>query len=201
MTDDLKIYNPRKFENLVKVFFNPSSVQFHQSQNTFIKVSEKVMNHCIWCMTYVINWPELVNQECNLGTSMWKWQTPAWWSDSLLLILHCMLFVVPYFHWTKDDELANAPYIGICLIQWVPQLFEQFLHVNKLCKIECCGNKMRKIVQNMILTWGLELKPNLLRRATLSGQHSLFYRWEKAGVPLLPSKYNGRRGSSTFSHL
>ena len=117
MTDDLKIYNPRKFENLVKVFFNPSSVQFHQSQNTFIKVSEKVMNHCIWCMTFEINWPELVNQECNLGTSMWKWQTPAWWSDSLLLILHCMLFVVPYFHWTKDDELANASYIGICLIK------------------------------------------------------------------------------------
>ena len=56
-------------------------------------------------------------------------------------------------------------------VQWVPQLFEQqeFFHVYKSCKIECCGNKMHQIVQNMILTWGLELKLSLLWRATLSG--------------------------------
>ena len=34
--------------------------------------------------------------------------------------------------------------------------------VNKSYKIECCGNKMHKIVQNMILTRGLELKLSLL---------------------------------------
>ena len=80
------------------------------------------------------------------------------------------------------------------------QLFEQleFFHVNKSCKIECCGNKTHQIVQNMILTWGLELKLSLSLRTTISGQHSLFHRWEKAGVPLFPSKYNGRWGSPTF---
>ena len=91
-----------------------------------------------------------------------------------------------------------------CLsIQRVPQLFEQleFFYVNKSCKIECCGNKMHQIVQNVILTWGLELKLSLLWRATLSGQHSLFYRWEKVGEPLLPLYFDGSRGTPAFSHL
>ena len=34
--------------------------------------------------------------------------------------------------------------------------------VNKSCKIECCGNKMHQIIQNMILSWSLELKLSLL---------------------------------------
>ena len=48
-------------------------------------------------------------------------------------------------------------------IQWVPQLFErqEFFHANKSCNIECCGNKMNQIVQNMILS-RLELKLSLL---------------------------------------
>ena len=39
-------------------------------------------------------------------------------------------------------------------IQWVPQLFEQldFFHVNKSCKIECCGNKMHQVIQDMIVS-------------------------------------------------
>ena len=88
-------------------------------------------------------------------------------------------------------------------IHWVPQLFEQLesFHVNKSCKIECCGNKMHQIVQNMILTWGLELKLSLLWRTTISGQHSLFYRWEKVSKPLLSLYFNRRRGSYSFSHL
>ena len=49
-------------------------------------------------------------------------------------------------------------------VQWVPQLFErvEFFHINKFCKIECCGNKMPQIVKNMILSQGLELKLSLL---------------------------------------
>ena len=45
-------------------------------------------------------------------------------------------------------------------IQWVPQLFEQleFFHVNKSCKIGCCGNNTYQIIQNMILSQGSELK-------------------------------------------
>ena len=41
-----------------------------------------------------------------------------------------------------------------------PQLFEriEFFHVNKPCKIECCGNKTHQNVQNRIMTQGLELK-------------------------------------------
>ena len=39
-------------------------------------------------------------------------------------------------------------------VQWVPRLFErrEFFHVNKSCKIECCGKKMHQIIQNMILS-------------------------------------------------
>ena len=60
-------------------------------------------------------------------------------------------------------------------IQWVPQLFERldFFHINKSCKIERCGNKIHQIVQNMILSRGLELKLSLLGRTTISGQHPL----------------------------
>ena len=49
-------------------------------------------------------------------------------------------------------------------VQWMPQLFErqEFSYANKSCKIECCGNKMPQIVQNMILSQGLELKLSLL---------------------------------------
>ena len=45
-------------------------------------------------------------------------------------------------------------------IQWVPQLLErpEFFHVNKSCRIEYCGNN--QIIQNMILSRGLELKLN-----------------------------------------
>ena len=44
-------------------------------------------------------------------------------------------------------------------LQWVPQLFEriEFFHVNMSCKIECCGNKTHQIIQNMILSHGLNL--------------------------------------------
>ena len=54
-------------------------------------------------------------------------------------------------------------------IQWVPQLFEQlvFFHVNKSCKIECCGNKMHQIVQNMIMTRGLVLKSCSQRKSRI----------------------------------
>ena len=48
--------------------------------------------------------------------------------------------------------------------QWVPKLFEraEFFHVNKSCKIECCGNETHQIIQNVILSQGLELKLSLL---------------------------------------
>ena len=36
------------------------------------------------------------------------------------------------------------------------------MHVNKSCKIECCDNKTYQIIQNMILSQGLELKLSLL---------------------------------------
>ena len=49
-------------------------------------------------------------------------------------------------------------------IQWVPELLERadLFHVNKSCKIECCSNKTHQIIQNMILSRGLELKLSLL---------------------------------------
>ena len=54
----------------------------------------------------------------------------------------------------------------ICIhcVQWVPQLFErlEFLHVNRSRKTEFCGNRTHQIIQNMILSPGLELKLSLL---------------------------------------
>ena len=49
-------------------------------------------------------------------------------------------------------------------VQWVPELLEHvdLFHVNKSCKIEFCGNKTHQIIQNMILSRGLELKLSLL---------------------------------------
>ena len=51
-----------------------------------------------------------------------------------------------------------------CEIQWVPQLFEHLecFRVNMSCKIEGCGNKTRKIIPNMVLSQGIELKLSLL---------------------------------------
>ena len=66
------------------------------------------------------------------------------------------------------------------------------------CKIECCGNKMHQIVQNMILTWGLEFKLCLLLRTTISRQYSLFYRCKKVCAPLLPLYFDGAEVQPTF---
>ena len=73
-------------------------------------------------------------------------------------------------------------------LQWVPELLEHIdlFHVNKSCKIECCGNKTHRIIQNMILSHGLELKLGLSWMTNISGHHPLFYRWEIVGEPLLP---------------
>ena len=48
-------------------------------------------------------------------------------------------------------------------IQCVPQLLEcwEFFHVHKSYKIECCSYKTPKIIQNMILSEGLEIKLSL----------------------------------------
>ena len=57
----------------------------------------------------------------------------------------------------------------------MPQLFErlEFFHVNKSCKIDRSGDKMHKIIPNMIPSWGLEFlktksveKDNYLRLAS-----------------------------------
>ena len=60
---------------------------------------------------------------------------------------------------------------------------------------------MHQVVQNMILTRDLEVELSLLWRTTISGQHPLFYRWEKVGEPLLPLYFDGSRGTPAFSHL
>ena len=55
-----------------------------------------------------------------------------------------------------------------------PRFFPLNPIVNKSCKIECCGNKMNQIIQNTILSQGLELKLSPLWRTTIWGQHPLF---------------------------
>ena len=65
------------------------------------------------------------------------------------------------------DNTVDFPkyvFLLIVSIQWVPQLFErqEFFYANKSCKIERCGSNLHQIVQNMILSQGLELKLSLL---------------------------------------
>ena len=60
---------------------------------------------------------------------------------------------------------------------------------------------MHQTIQNMILSWGLELKLNLLWRTTISGQHTLSKRWEKVCEPLFPLEYKRSRGSHIFHFL
>ena len=45
--------------------------------------------------------------------------------------------------------------------------------VNKSGKIECCVNIMFQIIQNMMVSQGLELELSMFRRTTISGQHPL----------------------------
>ena len=47
--------------------------------------------------------------------------------------------------------------------------------VNKSCKTKRCGKRMHQIIQDMILSEGLELQLSLLRRTTISGPHTLFH--------------------------
>ena len=45
------------------------------------------------------------------------------------------------------------PFVQLCLNIWAPlELFPLNSVVNKLCNIECCGNKKHQIIQNMILS-------------------------------------------------
>ena len=77
--------------------------------------------------------------------------------------------------------------------QYYMWIFYEFIFFQCICAY--CGCKI------IILILILELKQSLSWRKTISGQHTLFYIWEKVCEPLLPLKYNGSRGSPTFSHL
>ena len=110
------------------------------------------------------------------------------WDTYLPLTLYCPSLRSGWNTKSQTDRWTWAWYTAWYnkgdSIQRVPQLFErpEFFHVNKSCKIECCGNKTHQIIQNMILSWGLELKLSLLWRTTISGQHSLFSRWGKVNL-------------------
>ena len=53
-------------------------------------------------------------------------------------------------------------------------VFPLNLTVHNSWKVRCCGDKMLQVIQNMILSRGLQLKLSLLWRTTISDQHSLF---------------------------
>ena len=62
--------------------------------------------------------------------------------------------------------------VGIGCIQ-PPEFFPLTSVVNKSCNYKCCVNNMLQIIQNMMVSEGLELELNVFRRATISGQHIL----------------------------
>ena len=72
---------------------------------------------------------------------------------------------MPDCYWLRGmQKQSKASVTNMLHVQWVPEILERldFFHVNKSCKIECCGNKTHQIIQNMILSQGLELKLSLL---------------------------------------
>ena len=75
---------------------------------------------------------------------------------------------------TETDSIVDT--VGIRCIQ-PPDVFPLTPIVNKSCKIECCVNKMLKIIQNMMVSQGLELELSMFIRTTISGQHPLFQIW------------------------
>ena len=70
------------------------------------------------------------------------------------------------------DEGLIRYTVGISCIQ-PPDIFPLTPTVNKLCNIECCVNKMRQIIQNIMVSQGLELELNMFGRTTTSGRHPL----------------------------
>ena len=64
--------------------------------------------------------------------------------------------------------------VGIRCIQ-PPDFVPLISIVNESCNIECCVNNMLQIIRNMMVSQGLELKPSMFRRTTISGQHLLIY--------------------------
>ena len=49
--------------------------------------------------------------------------------------------------------------------------------INKSCNIECCVNNRLQIIQNMMVSQGLDLELSMFRRTTISGQHPFIYVW------------------------
>ena len=89
--------------------------------------------------------------------------------------LHSLCQLLDKGNWHKFSVKSQTPstfelFNANSNIQWVPQLFEhlEFFHVNKSCKIEHCSNKVHQIVQNIILSQGLEPKVSMLWRTTIS---------------------------------
>ena len=103
----------------------------------------------------------------------------------------------------KKPRINGARHSWNLAIQWVPQLFEcpELFHVNKSFKILCCGNRMHQVVQNMILSQGLQLKLSIWWRTTISGHHPFSERWAKVSEPQPQLKYIGSKVSYTFPHL
>ena len=54
-----------------------------------------------------------------------------------------------------------------------PDIFPMTSIVNESCNIECCVNSMLQIIQNMMVSQGLELELSMFRRTIISGQHLL----------------------------
>ena len=58
-----------------------------------------------------------------------------------------------------------------------PDIFPLIDIVNKSCNIEHCVNNVLQIIQNKMVSEGLELELSMFRRTTVSGLHPLVYGW------------------------
>ena len=88
-----------------------------------------------------------------------------------------------------------------------PDIFPLTSIVNKSCNIEPCVKTILPIIQNLIVSQGLELILSMCRRTTMYYVRSAYPdlgmgpKFSKVFNPLLPLKYNGSRGLNTFENF
>ena len=111
--------------------------------------------------------------------------------------------IVQLYIINDDNKLIHiypTSTLGIRCIQ-PPDVFSLTPVVNKSCNIQCCVNKMLQIIQNMMVSQGLELELSMFRRTTIYIYQVSVY-WFRYGskiyksiqppLPQLPLKYNWR---------
>ena len=89
------------------------------------------------------------------------------------------MFFIPVVHGIEGGQTQEVIEDILVQIQLCsklfnpPDIFPLISIVNKSSNIECCVNTILPIIQNLIVSQGLELILSMCRRTTMSGEHPL----------------------------